>query len=590
MNYMIKENVNGLKMHLIENDHPITTSILETGEWEPKTTKFIKDNLRSGDTFIDVGASVGYYTLLASKLVGPKGKVYAFEPAKDNLDILKKNIEINGLENIVVYPLALASSSGKTKLYKGKAPGQNSLIGEGEYEEIESVVFDEFNKEKKLIPNMIKIDVEKTELYVLKGMLNLLETDKELTIIIEDYSQDGVEQLIKNYGFKIITTEREAGNYMLVKNQKKIKAKSEPMTFHLLGTFNTPTNKKEGVGYAFCPKIIHIAKALRYLGHKIIFYGAEDSEVECDEFVQVLSRNELPEEIKRNKYIEDSSHPANLKFNQRAIEEINKRLSKYFYSKDILLIPTGSHQKPVAELVKIPIQAEIGIGYKGIFSKNKIFESYSWMHWHYGRLNQAEGSFQDAVIPPIFDPADFKYSEEKDDYFLFLGRIVFNKGVTIAKETCEAIGAKLKVAGIDYGMKIESPNVEIIGFANAEKRKELISRAKAVFIPTIYLEPFGYIVIEAAFSGTPVITTDWGAFTEIIQNGKTGFRCKSFADFIWAAKNINKIKPKDCRKWAMNFTMEKIAPKYQDYFEQLQNLFGRGWYSLCSQKHNCKNE
>ena len=119
----------------------------------------------------------------------------------------------------------------------------------------------------------------------------------------------------------------------------------------------------------------------------------------------------------------------------------------------------------------------------------------------------------------------------------------------------------------------------MVGFADLEKRKKLIAGAKAVFVPTIYIEPFGYIIIEAAMSGTPVITTDWGAFPEIVQHGKTGFRCRSLAQFILAAQNIDLIKPADCREWAMEFTLEKAAPLYDEYFKRMQNLFGKGWYS-----------
>lgn len=200
--------------------------------------------------------------------------------------------------------------------------------------------------------------------------------------------------------------------------------------------------------------------------------------------------------------------------NKRCIEEIKKRKSKYFYSRDILLVPTGLYQKEVADKVGMSLVVELGIGYLGVFAKNRIFESYGWMNWHYGKARETNGHFSDAVIPPIFDPADFKYREKKDDYFLYIGRITEKKGVLIAKDTCEAIGAKLKVAGIDCGLKIDSPNVEMVGFADIEKRKELISRAKGVFMPTIYLEPFGYVVMECAMSGTPIITTDWGSFPE----------------------------------------------------------------------------
>jgi len=584
MKTLTKENVNGCKMQLIEGDNPITESIMETGQWEEGTTKFIKENLRSGQTFVDVGASVGYYTLLAAKLVGSGGKVYAFEPLQENHLTLSKNLATNNLKNVIVFFNALSNEPGfKIKLYGGDIPGQYSLIDNKgkDFREVNNEIFDKLNKKEGIIPDMIKIDVENAQMQVLEGMKEILETDRELTIVIEDFTGAAVEWLIEKYGFKVITTEREAGNYMLVKNQKEVKAEEEPMTFHSLGTFNTPTNLKEGVGYAFCSKIINQTKALRSLGHKVIFYGAEGSEVPCDEFVQVLSKDELPKEVfaKKPKYIEDGKHPANKLFNERCIEEIKKRKSKYFHSRDILLVATGSYQKPVADEAGLKLIVEIGIGYKGVFTDHKIFESYAWQHWIYGKAHQSEGRFYDAVIPPIFNPKEFEYREKKDDYFLYLGRITHNKGVTIAKETCEAIGAKLKVAGIDQGMKLEGPNVEMVGFADFKKRKELIAGAKAVFVPTIYIEPFGYIIMEAGMSGTPVITTDWGSFPEIVQHGKTGFRCRTLAQFIIAAQNIDQIKPEDCRIWAQEFTLEKIAPMYDQYFKQMQNLYGKGWYS-----------
>ena len=122
------------------------------------------------------------------------------------------------------------------------------------------------------------------------------------------------------------------------------------------------------------------------------------------------------------------------------------------------------------------------------------------------------------------------------------------------------------------------PNVEYVGFAGYEKRKKLMAGAKALFVPTLYLEPFGYVVLEANMSGTPVITTDFGAFPETVKQGVTGFRCRTFREFCQAVKDIEQLDPKKCREWAENFTLEKVTPMYQRYFTQILDLIGKGWY------------
>jgi glycosyltransferase involved in cell wall biosynthesis len=214
------------------------------------------------------------------------------------------------------------------------------------------------------------------------------------------------------------------------------------------------------------------------------------------------------------------------------------------------------------------------------------------MNWSYGAEGKGDGNFYDTVIPGFFDPADFKYNEKKEDYYLYLGRVVTRKGIFIAQQVCEKIGAKLIVAGFALTEKenttdaqafkelLLKPNVQYVGFAGLEKRKQLMSNAKAVFMPTIYLEPFGYVAIEAQLSGTPVITTDFGAFPETVNHGVTGYRCKNFSEFVWAAQNVDKIKPADCRKWAIdNFSLDNTVKKYDDYFNQILNLYGKGWYA-----------
>jgi hypothetical protein len=99
----------------------------------------------------------------------------------------------------------------------------------------------------------------------------------------------------------------------------------------------------------------------------------------------------------------------------------------------------------------------------------------------------------------------------------------------------------------------------------------------------MYVEPFGGVQVENLLCGTPTITTDWGAFAENNIQGVTGYRCRTFEDFVKAARDCQegKIKSIDCRRQGENFSLDAIAPKYEKYFtEALQVSQDRGWYTV----------
>src|SRR5438132_14311598 len=95
-----------------------------SGVWEPNVTAAFRDRLATKDVCVDVGAHLGYFTLLASKLVGPDGHVYAFEPSPSNYDALCANIALNGVTNVSAFQLAVGETAREARLYEG--PGTNT--------------------------------------------------------------------------------------------------------------------------------------------------------------------------------------------------------------------------------------------------------------------------------------------------------------------------------------------------------------------------------------------------------------------------------------------------------------------------------
>ncbi len=358
------------------------------------------------------------------------------------------------------------------------------------------------------------------------------------------------------------------------------------LRFHLLGLAHTKT-KKEGWSHcAYTGKVYRMGQMLTDLGHTVIHYGAEGSDLPCTEHVTVVTDAEQAYSYEEKGWpsvffdFNSETDYAYKKFTERAILEINRRKQPH----DILLCSMGNAQKRIADETAV-LAVEMGIGYTGTFAQFRVFESYAWLHYIYGmqypNSGACDGGFYDVVIPNYFDPDDFQFSEQKDEYCLYMGRLIARMGVHVAAQVVDHIGAKLVVAGQGNleSLGIKSPNVEYVGVADAKMRSDLMKRARAVFVPTIYLEPFGGVNVEAMFCGTPAITTDWGGFTETCKHGVTGFRCRTFDDFVWAAKNVHTLSPQECRRYAMeNYSLARVGAQYQEYFLKVNDLFSKGWY------------
>lgn len=364
--------------------------------------------------------------------------------------------------------------------------------------------------------------------------------------------------------------------------QKKV----PDMRFHILAVPHT-VSVPEYSTCAFTQKVVKLCKMLTASGHQVIHYGHEASIVDSAEHVTVTTDEDLLDSYGQHDWRKSGwpafakTDPVYVRFYNRTIPALAARAQPG----DFLLCPFGDWHRPIAEHFPKLLVVEPGVGYPdGAFAKFRAYESYAIMHAYQGQAKikfSSNNFWHDAVIPNSFDLNDFKFSPNKENYFLFLGRVSDAKGVHIAAQISHATSTPLIVAGPgDYDLSQYGPQVRKIGVADPIKRCSLLQNARALLAPSTFLEPFCGTQIEAMLSGTPVISSDWGAFAEYNPHGQTGFRCKTFEHFMWAARNIDKIDSEACRKWALKFSLGNVAPMYDEYFQSVANSrVGAGWYT-----------
>lgn len=361
------------------------------------------------------------------------------------------------------------------------------------------------------------------------------------------------------------------------------------MRFHVLALPHTQTTW-EYVSCAYTAKIIGFCRMMKERGHTVFLYSGEKNEALCDEHIVCIDEKSRQEACGGGHY---TSAPFGQQYthwqfyNTEAIMQIRERVQP----QDFLCVIAGTAHQPVADMFPAMTCVEWGVGYSGIFAKHRIFESYAWMHMHYGWAAcrgggdvggvKGDGNFTDAVIPGYIDPDMFPFKEQKDDYFLFVGRLIERKGLKIAQDVCQYLGKKLVVCGAGdfsgYG--------EYLGVVDPTWRGILMSGAKALFAPTRYVEPFGNVAVEAQACGTPVISTDWGAFTETVVNGYTGYRCRTFGEFVDAARRCdqNELEPTYIRHHAIsNYSLPVIGEQFERHFKRLYRLSTDGWASTAT--------
>jgi glycosyltransferase involved in cell wall biosynthesis len=196
------------------------------------------------------------------------------------------------------------------------------------------------------------------------------------------------------------------------------------------------------------------------------------------------------------------------------------------------------------------------------------------------RRHSPKLNYVDTIYHGIY-PDEFEFNGTPGDYLAFLGRIHPQKGPVHAIKIARATGQKLIIAAktdpaeFEYLRKrvkplIDGKQIIFLGEVGQAEKVKLLKNARALLSPLQWDEPFGIVNLEAMACGTPVITMRRGSMPEIIEDGKTGFLCRSSAEMRAAIQKIDTIDRSYCRKYVeQHFTAREMAENYIKVFDKV---------------------
>lgn len=228
----------GMMMYLNKHDNVLSRHLAYHKVWEPYQTLVTKKFLQNNTEFVDVGANIGYYSILAAS-VAKTGHITSFEPEPNNFEILKKNVILNNLENVNLHQLAVTNKNEETLLYLNSIgnAGDHRIFSKNLSSEKEnrrnikimSTTLDEFLIHRS-VPDIIKMDIQGSEMLAIKGMKKTLEESKRLILFTEFWpegisasGESPIEFLssLSDYGFKICEI-NEAHNKIEKKSNEQL--------------------------------------------------------------------------------------------------------------------------------------------------------------------------------------------------------------------------------------------------------------------------------------------------------------------------------------------------------------------------------
>jgi glycosyltransferase involved in cell wall biosynthesis len=186
-----------------------------------------------------------------------------------------------------------------------------------------------------------------------------------------------------------------------------------------------------------------------------------------------------------------------------------------------------------------------------------------------------------ATVPNAVRVETFPFREDKDDFALFLGRFHPEKAPHVAIDAARGAGVRLLLAGKCseplereyFRTEVEprlGPDIELLGIADAVRKRDLLSRARCLLFPICWDEPFGLVMVEALACGTPVVALRQGAVPEVVRDGVTGIVVDKEADLVEAIHASARLSPAACRQDALErFDTSRMASAYEQVYRDL---------------------
>jgi FkbM family methyltransferase len=175
------------------------------GSYEFDKQLLFERTITPGSVVFDLGGHVGFYTLLASELVGPTGKVYVFEPVPRNIYFLKEHLRLNRADNVTVLEAAVAHKSGVMSFDEGPDSSMGHLASDGKLQ-VKTVALDELITMGEIpVPDYMKLDIEGAELLALLGSKSMLE-ESHPTIFLATHGSSVHQKccyLLQSLGYRL---------------------------------------------------------------------------------------------------------------------------------------------------------------------------------------------------------------------------------------------------------------------------------------------------------------------------------------------------------------------------------------------------